>query len=56
MPMSHFFQQGKSSNLWILKPVGLNRGQGIHVVDSLKKCKKLIKDYALGRKDRDSNL
>jgi len=36
-------------NLWILKPVGLNRGQGIHVVDSFKKCKKLIKEYCLGK-------
>jgi phosphoribosylamine-glycine ligase len=36
-------------NLWILKPVGLNRGQGIHVVDSLKKCKKLMKEYFYGR-------
>ena len=36
-------------NLWILKPVGMNRGQGIHVVDSLKKCKKLIREYFFGR-------
>ena len=53
LPMSHFgrvkTQDGKSTfveggkNLWILKPVGMNRGQGIHVVDSIKKCKKLIK-------------
>lgn len=51
--MSHFARvetkNGKSTfveggkNLWILKPVGMNRGQGIHVVDSINKCKKLIK-------------
>ena len=35
MPISHF--NGK--NIWILKPTGLNRGRGIHVVDSLKECK-----------------
>jgi len=39
MPLSHF--QGK--NIWILKPTGLNRGRGIHVVDTVKECKKLIK-------------
>lgn len=35
--------------MWILKPVGLNRGQGIHVVNSVKKCKKLIREYCYGR-------
>jgi phosphoribosylamine-glycine ligase len=59
MPMSHFARvrhEGETSkfveggkNLWILKPVGLNRGQGIHVVDSIKKCKKLIKQYCIGK-------
>lgn len=59
LPMSHFARvqkDGKKSkyteggkNLWILKPVGLNRGQGIHVVDSIKKCKKLIKQYCFGK-------
>lgn len=44
---SKFEEGGK--NLWILKPVGLNRGQGIHVVDSIKKCKKLINEYCLGK-------
>ena len=44
---SKFEEGGK--NLWILKPVGLNRGQGIHVVDTLKKCKKLINEYCLGK-------
>mmetsp|Transcript_17226 Transcript_17226/g.26609 ORF Transcript_17226/g.26609 Transcript_17226/m.26609 type:complete len:109 (+) Transcript_17226:89-415(+) len=64
MPLSHFgrldadkvtvekeedpFEVG-GRNLWILKPVGLNRGQGIHVVDSFKKVKKLIKEYCLGK-------
>ena len=27
----------------------MNRGQGIHVVDSIKKCKKLISEYCQGR-------
>lgn len=61
MPQSHFARQlpGKKSgehkkrleykNLWILKPTGLNRGQGIHVVDSLKQCKKLMLQYFFGR-------
>lgn len=64
MPLSHFcrinpdydqndpdssrFSEG-GKNLWILKPVGMNRGQGIHVVNSIKKCKKLIKEYCFGR-------
>lgn len=45
MPMCHF--QGK--NLWIMKLTSLNRGQGIHVVSSFKKIKKLIRDYCRGR-------
>ena len=45
MPMCHF--TGK--NIWILKPTGFNRGRGIHVVNSIKKLKKLIKDYAKGK-------
>ena len=56
MPLSHFGKKDKSGNytlggknLWILKPVGLNRGQGIHVVDSVKKVKKLIKEYCIGK-------
>lgn len=36
-------------NLWILKPTGLNRGQGIHVVDSLKQCKNLMLQYFFGK-------
>jgi phosphoribosylamine-glycine ligase len=52
MPISHFCdKEGQSRNLWILKPVGLNRGQGIHVVDSIKKCKKLIKEYCQGKEN-----
>ena len=56
MPLSHFGKKDESGsytlggkNLWILKPVGLNRGQGIHVVDSVKKVKKLIKEYCIGK-------
>ena len=45
MPMSHF----GGNNIWILKPTGQNQGKGIHVVSSLKKLKKLIKDYVFGR-------
>jgi phosphoribosylamine-glycine ligase len=43
MPCSHFV--GK--NIWILKPTGLNRGKGIHVVDNVKKVKALIKQHCL---------
>jgi phosphoribosylamine-glycine ligase len=39
MPMCHF--AGK--NIWILKPTGLNRGKGIHVVNSIKETKRLIR-------------
>ena len=42
MPMSHFNGQ----NVWILKPTGFNRGKGIHVVNTLSKLKKLIKEYS----------
>jgi len=45
MPVSHFC----GNNVWILKPTGLNRGKGIHVVSSLKKLKRLIKEYVRGR-------
>lgn len=41
MPSSHFV--GK--NIWILKPTGLNRGKGIHVVDNMKEIKRLIKQH-----------
>jgi phosphoribosylamine-glycine ligase len=43
MPTSHF--AGK--NIWILKPTGLNRGKGIHVVDSIKEMKRIIKQTCL---------
>ena len=49
MPLSHY--SGK--NVWILKPTSLNRGKGIHVVSSLKKAKKLIRDYCRGKEDGD---
>ena len=39
MPMCHF--EGK--NIWILKPTGLNRGKGIHVINSIKDIKSIIK-------------
>ena len=43
MPVSHF----KGKNIWILKPTGLNRGKGIHVCDSVKEVKRLIKQTCL---------
>ena len=45
MPMSHF----AGENVWILKPTGFNRGKGIHVVNSISKLKKLIKEYSRGK-------
>ena len=45
MPMCHFAGQ----NVWILKPTGFNRGKGIHVVNSIPKLKRLIKEYSRGR-------
>ena len=45
MPMCHFVGQ----NVWILKPTGFNRGKGIHVVNSIKKLKRLIKEYSRGK-------
>jgi len=45
MPMCHFIGQ----NVWILKPTGFNRGKGIHVVNSIGKLKKLIKEYSRGK-------
>ena len=45
MPMCHFVGQ----NIWILKPTTFNRGKGIHVVNSIAKLKKLIKEYSGGR-------
>mmetsp|Transcript_30089 Transcript_30089/g.29340 ORF Transcript_30089/g.29340 Transcript_30089/m.29340 type:complete len:99 (+) Transcript_30089:1135-1431(+) len=46
MPLSHF----KGKNVWILKPTSLNRGKGIHVVGTLKKIKKLMRDYCREQK------
>lgn len=45
MPSCHFIGQ----NVWILKPTGFNRGKGIHVVNSIGKLKKLIKEYSRGK-------
>jgi phosphoribosylamine-glycine ligase len=45
MPMNHYI--GK--NVWILKPNSMNRGKGIHVTASMKKLKKLIRDYCRGK-------
>ena len=39
MPKCHF----AGANVWILKPTGLNRGKGIHVVDSIKDVKRIIR-------------
>ena len=49
MPQCHF--TGK--NVWILKPTSMNRGQGIHVANTFKKIKKLIRDYCRGREITD---
>jgi phosphoribosylamine-glycine ligase len=43
MPINHF----KGKNIWILKPTGLNRGKGIHVVDNIKQIKKIIIDTCI---------
>lgn len=51
MPMCHFTGQ----NVWILKPTGFNRGKGIHVVNSIAKLKKLIKEYSRGRESQPNN-
>lgn len=45
MPMCHFVGE----NVWILKPTSFNRGKGIHVVNSISKLKKLIKEYSRGK-------
>lgn len=38
MPKSHF----EGHNVWILKPVNLNRGQGIHLISSVEEAKQKI--------------
>ena len=43
MPLCHFDKK----NVWILKPTGLNRGKGIHVVDQISEVKKIIKQTCL---------
>ena len=50
MPMSHF--TGK--NIWILKPTGLNRGKGIHVVKSITEVKKMIKLHCLENQNKQA--
>jgi hypothetical protein len=35
--------------MWLLKPTGLNRGQGIHVVCTYKKMKNLVREYCRGK-------
>ena len=52
MPMCHFSGQ----NIWILKPTGFNRGKGIHVVNSIQKLKKLIKEHSRGKEAVGSSL
>jgi len=42
IPKSHF--NGK--NIWILKPVNLNRGQGIHLVSSVEDARQKIQSQA----------
>ena len=39
MPFSHF---KTGSNIWILKPTGLNRGKGIHVLNSISSIENSI--------------
>jgi hypothetical protein len=45
MPLCHFV----GHNLWLLKPIDLNRGQGIHVFHDIETLKNLIMKYC--RKD-----
>jgi phosphoribosylamine-glycine ligase len=35
-------------NMWILKPAGLNRGRGIHIVSNIDKMKSIIKELSEG--------
>jgi hypothetical protein len=43
MPRSHY----DGYNVWILKPTGLNRGKGIHVVNSAEEVQKIIKQTCI---------
>lgn len=53
MPLSHLGRKTEDGtkfslggkNLWIMKPIGYNRGKGIHVVSSIKQVKRLITQY-----------
>eukprot|EP00826_Nyctotherus_ovalis_P033192 TRINITY_DN2679_c0_g1_i5.p1 TRINITY_DN2679_c0_g1~~TRINITY_DN2679_c0_g1_i5.p1 ORF type:complete len:378 (+),score=76.62 TRINITY_DN2679_c0_g1_i5:64-1197(+) len=47
MPLSHF----AGHNLWLLKPIDLNRGQGIHVFHSVDALKSLIVHYCRGKSE-----
>lgn len=38
-------EHSTGKNVWILKPTGYNRGQGIHVFSKLEEFDKLIEDY-----------
>ena len=51
MPLSHF----SGHNLWVLKPIGLNRGNGIHIFRDLKDLKKLIDNY-VSKKKKEVNF
>jgi len=52
MPASHF--EGK--NIWILKPTGLNRGKGIHVVDKIADVESIIQQTCLDNATKKSTL
>ena len=52
-PECHF----TGHNLWILKPIGLNRGRGIHIFRNLEFLKKIIiENMREGSLSRKSNL
>ena len=43
VPDTHFEFQ----NLWLLKPIDLNRGRGIHVFNSLDRLFELVKEMTV---------
>ena len=45
IPKNHY--DGK--NLWIIKALNLNRGLAIKIIDSIRECKHIIKNYYQGR-------
>ena len=47
IPRTHY----TGSNIWLLKPTQLNRGRGIHLFQTTKQFKALIKQYKKERKD-----